>query len=276
MSHTVNTAAFTGSIPEVYHNNLGPILFEYSAKDMARRVSERLSGPSDILEIACGTAISTKHLARAVPPGSRIVATDLNDAMLEIADRENGDLPGVSYDQADAMELPFEANSFDAVVCQFGLMFLPDRVGGLKEMHRVLKPGGSVTVTTWDSFKHNPAVEIADRMIKAAFETDPPRFLEVPFGMHDVEEVRSLFAEAGFPDMEAAHVAEIVEVADLAAFAKGEVMCNPSILEVESRGSVPATDIITDIAAELSKEFGPEPAKLPFREITFQAKKPKV
>lgn len=274
MTNPDTTASFTGSIPENYHKFLGPILFEFSGKDMAQRVADKLETQGDILEIACGTAISTKHIAGAVPDGSTILATDLNDAMLEIAARENGDLPGVTYQQADAMALLLPDDCFDSVICQFGIMFLPDRVAGLREMHRVLKPGGWATVTTWDSLSENPAMEIAASVIKAAFDSDPPRFLEVPFGMYDIAEIQEQFRAAGFPVTEATHVTEMVETQDLSELAKGAVTGNPNILEIENRGTASAEDIIAKIQSELRAEFGPDPAKVPFREITFQAQKP--
>ena len=127
MNTTSTHASFTGSIPETYDTYLGPLLFESPSADMAKRVSTALGKPARVLEVACGTGISTRHLAGALAPGSELTATDLNQAMLDHAQRVNGDLTGVSYSQADALDLPFDDASFDAVVCQFGIMFFPDK-----------------------------------------------------------------------------------------------------------------------------------------------------
>ena len=116
------TASFTGSIPENYDTYLGPILFEFSGADLAKRVSDAVNHPASILEIACGTGISTRHLANACPAGTTIQATDLNQAMLDHAAKANGSLAGVTYSQADALALPFDDGRFDAVVCPFGII----------------------------------------------------------------------------------------------------------------------------------------------------------
>jgi ubiquinone/menaquinone biosynthesis C-methylase UbiE len=101
------------------------------------RVAEVFDKPAHILEVACGTGISTRHLANTLPVGSQIFATDLNEAMLNHAESVNGSLPGVTYAQPDALDLPYETESFDAVVCQFGIMFFPDKSSGstLEPMH---------------------------------------------------------------------------------------------------------------------------------------------
>lgn len=112
MSGTSTNAAFTGSIPEHYDTYLGPILFEFSGADMARQVTAALNRPARVLEVACGTGISTRHLAHALAPGSELVATDLNTAMLDHAARVNGDLPGVTYSQADGRLRPAGARLY--------------------------------------------------------------------------------------------------------------------------------------------------------------------
>ena len=127
MSESSTNFSFSGAIPVNYDTYLGPVLFEFSAADMAKRVSATFDKPAKVLEVACGTGISTRHLSNALPHGSEVVATDLSDAMLAHAEKINSNLPGVSYRQADALDLPFEDGSFDAVVCQFGIMFFPDK-----------------------------------------------------------------------------------------------------------------------------------------------------
>ena len=276
MSTTSTNTSFTGSIPENYDTYLGPLLFEFSAADMARRVAAALGRPARVLEVACGTGISTRHLAHGLPEGAEIIATDLNEAMLAHAARVNGDLPGVTYAQADALDLLFEDASFDAVVCQFGIMFFPDKALGMREMTRVLKPGGLLALNVWDSLDENPAVRLIDGVIKGFFETDPPRFLEVPFGFNDQDEGRRLFRDAGYGAVEVALVAEAVETIDHMLPARGFVTGNPTIIEVEQRAKVGAEEIVTAAAKALESEFGPAPVKLQFQEIVYVARKPKA
>lgn len=268
--------SFTGTIPENYDTYLGPLLFEFSAADMAHRVADELVQPGKVLEVACGTGISTRHLANTLPVGTKIIATDLNEAMLTHAAKVNGGLPGVSFSQADALNLPFEDASFDAVVCQFGVMFFPDKDKGMSEMTRVLKPSGVLALNVWGSFDKNPAVRIVDGVIKGYFDTDPPRFLEVPFGLSDVSKVRRMFADAGYPSVDVAHVTEAVETLDYMNVARGFVTGNPTMIEIEQRASVDVEEIVTAAAAALECSFGPVPVNLEFQEIVYLGRKPSV
>ena len=190
-------ANFSGSIPAVYDACLGPLLFEFSARDLASRVGEVVSGGT-VLEIACGTGISTRELRARLEPAIAIVATDLNPGMLDFAREHRGNLADVRYEVADACALPYEDDSFEAVVCQFGLMFFPDLPAALAEMARVLRPGGSVLCNLWDGFEANRVAGIAHETIARHFDADPPSFLEVPFGSCAPEPTRTLLESAGF------------------------------------------------------------------------------
>ena len=182
------TAAFAGSIPANYERYLGPFLFEPYALDLVSRLQDKKYG--DILEIACGTGRVTKHLANSVQHDS-LVATDLNQDMIDIAKDmvKNRD---VQWQQADAMELPFQENSFDLVVMQFGIMFFPDREKGLEEAYRVLRPGGKLIFNTWDKVETVPAIYEGRKIIESYFENDPPLFYNVPFSMCDENELTKL------------------------------------------------------------------------------------
>jgi ubiquinone/menaquinone biosynthesis C-methylase UbiE len=155
-------SSFTGSIPDNYDTCLGPLVLEFTTADMARRVAEVFDNPVRILEVACGTGTSARHLANALPSGSEMVATDLNEAMLKRAEEVDGTLPGVTYAQLDALDLLYGDENFDAVVCSFGIMFFPDKRKGMSEMSRVIRPGGTLALNVWDSFVHNSAVGVID------------------------------------------------------------------------------------------------------------------
>ena len=136
---TTGDSVFTGSIPALYDRHLGPMLFAPYAHDLAHRLVDMKAG--SVLETAAGTGIVTQALAASLPSSVALVATDFNQAMIDFAAAKPG-LERVSFRQADATKLPFGDASFDAVVCQFGVMFFPDRVAGYREARRVLKPGG--------------------------------------------------------------------------------------------------------------------------------------
>lgn len=167
-------ALFAGSIPDIYDRLLVPLIFEPYASDLAKRVAE--AKPQLVLETAAGTGAVTRALASSLKD-ARIVATDLNQPMLDHArSRQSGD-KRIEWRQADALELPFKDQTFDAVACQFGLMFLPDKVQGYREARRVLKPSGRFFFSVWDRISENEFADVVTQALATFFPQDPPRFL---------------------------------------------------------------------------------------------------
>jgi SAM-dependent methyltransferase len=266
-------AAFSGSIPAVYDTCLGPLLFEFPAADLA----ERLAAVVDrgrVLEIACGTGISTQFLRQGLAPAVEIVATDLNAGMLEYAQEHRGALPGVRYEPADALALPYEDDSFDAVVCQFGIMFFPDLDKGLSEMCRVLRRGGFVACNVWDSLEVNRVAGIAHETIARFFDAEPPSFLEVPFGSCPEDSTLDHFRAQGFEGMRADVVDATVERPSAIEVARGFVEGNPGILEIRERANASPQEITEALAEELESDFGPSPLRIPLRELVFTGTAP--
>ena len=170
-------SSFSGSVPANYDRYLGPVLFEPYADDLVGRLEVR--DDLRVLEVACGTGIVTRRLRQALPAGATLVATDLNEPMLAEA-RTRVPLEGIEWRQADALELPFEDESFDVYVCQFGLMFLPDKAEGLREARRVLAPGGRLVANVWLSGSHNEHVSVIQSLLDRVYPDDTPTFLQVP------------------------------------------------------------------------------------------------
>jgi SAM-dependent methyltransferase len=266
--------SFTDTIPENYERYLVPLAFDFTGADLARRVAARTGGPVEALEVACGTGISTQHLAAALPAGSKLVATDLNTAMVDFAARARGALPGVSYSVADALELPFVDESFDLVACQFGVALFLDRPRGMTEMARVLRPGGLLALNIWDGFDVNPAVGVINDVIKGFFDSDPPGFLDVPFGTIDEAAGRALFRGVGLTGIEIATVAECIAVPDYQRPARGFITGNPIILELRERATVDPEQVIAAALAALEDRFGPPPVDLPFQATVYLGRKP--
>jgi len=267
-------ARFVGSIPEVYDAHLGPLLFQFSAADLAKRIDNAMPGAEKVLEIACGTGIATEYLWRTLGESTEIVATDLNEAMLNYAVAKRGALKNVSYRQADAQALPFEDGSFDVVVCQFGIMFMPDKALALAEMARVLRPGGLLAFNVWDSLEVNRVAGLARQTIAGFFKSDPPDFLTVPFGFYEIEPIRSLVEGAGFSFPDFHLVSDTIERPDAMGIARGFVEGNPGILQIRERGEVDPEAIVTALAAEIEALYGPAPLQVPLREIVCLARKP--
>jgi ubiquinone/menaquinone biosynthesis C-methylase UbiE len=166
--------AFSESVPENYDRYLGPMFFEPYAADIASRLEVR-SGIR-VLEIACGTGIVTRRLRERIPADGRLVATDLSPGMLARARANLAANAAIEWKEADAMALPFADASFDAVVCQFGLMFVPDKLGALREARRVLAPGGHLLCNVWDSLAENEYANIGHTVALTMFESYPTRF----------------------------------------------------------------------------------------------------
>lgn len=242
--------AFTGSVPQTYDRYMGPLLFRPFAIEVARR-AQTLS-PGRILETAAGTGIVTEALADALPE-AQIVATDLKEEMLAIAAEKPG-LARVQLRQADAQDLPFEDSSFDLVVCQFGVMFYPDKPKGASEARRVLKDGGSYLAVIWDRIERNPVSKVIAEAVAAEFPDDPPRFLErAPFGYADPEQIERDMRAGGFTDLNL----ETVELSSRVNAREAAVaMCagSPMTAEIAERGD-DAVERATRAAEEALRQF---------------------
>jgi SAM-dependent methyltransferase len=188
--------AFVGAVPELYTRNMGPMFFEPYAADLANRLNGMISG--NLLETACGTGILTRALAEALPEAVAITATDLNQPMLDFAKLQPGG-ERVQWQQADAQSLPFPDQTFDVVVCQFGVMFFPDKEKAYCEVFRVLKPGGRFIFNVWDRLESNDLSFVVHKTVTEMFSHHPPMFLErTPMGYYDAAKIRADLAHAGF------------------------------------------------------------------------------
>src|SRR5687768_542397 len=249
--------AFLGSIPQVYDRYLVPLIFEPYAADLALRTVRRQ--PSRVLEIAAGTGVVTRQLSEMLPPAVSIVATDLNQTMLDEAAAVGTARP-VEWRQADALHLPFPDTFFDVVVCQFGVMFFPDKARAFAEARRVLRSGGQFIFNVWDRIEDNDFADTVTRALETLFPDDPPRFLaRVPHGYHDPSVIAQDLAQGGFTG--------VPQVTTLPARSRAVSPRIPAVAycqgtplrgEIEARGPsrlLEATDIATSAIAH---QFGSE------------------
>ena len=252
-------AAFVGSIPENYDRYLGPALFEPFAAEMVERL--HVSEGAAVLELACGTGIVTRRLRDRLPSGVRLVATDLNEAMMAYAARKFRPDEAVEWKQADATDLPFPDESFNAVVCQFGLMFVPDKEKAIREAYRVLKPNGNFLFSVWDAIEQNDLAHIAHTTISTFFEDDPPNFYEVPFCFHDPEAIRSLLTAAGFRDITLSLLTLPSISPSASEAAKGLVEGNPIIVAINERRPSDVSKITAAVAEAVAARCGDMPVR---------------
>jgi len=196
MSRPLTDTVFSGSLPTVYERHLVPLIFEPYARDIVQRLGSRTV--SRVLEIAAGTGVVTRLLSSTLPAHVSIVATDLNQPMLDEASARGTRRP-VVWRQADALQLPFPDESFDAVVCQFGVMFFPDKPRAFAEARRVLKPSGVLLFNTWDRIEENEFADAVTSSLEPMFPADPPRFLaRTPYGYFERTEIERDLAAGGF------------------------------------------------------------------------------
>ena len=189
------STVFAGSIPENYDRYLGPLLFEPYAMDLIHRIKNR--NIASVLELACGTGRVTSLLRQSLSEKTQITATDLNPEMLQVAQKKVS-AKNVTWATVDMQNIPFPDAHFDLVVCQFGIMFVPDKPKAFSEIHRVLKKGGLFLFNAWDTLENNPASFMADKVMNSYFRNDPVPFYQVPFSFHDKDIIVRTMADAGF------------------------------------------------------------------------------
>lgn len=246
--------AFAGSIPEIYERLMVPLIFEPYALDLANRLAR--TAPRDILETAAGTGVLTRAIAAQLPPAARIVATDLNQSMLDHAKTRLGD-HRLEWRQADALALPFADQSFDAVACQFGAMFFPDKVHGYAEALRVLKPRGHFFFNVWDDIAENDFANVVTEELAVLFPHDPPRFMaRIPHGYHDAEQIRRDLNAAGFGTVSIETVARTSKARSPRDAAVAYCQGTPLQNEIVTRDASRLEEATQRAADALARRFG--------------------
>jgi len=267
-----SNAAFVGSIPEIYDRYLGPVFFHHYADDLVARVP--VSAGMRVLEAACGTGIVTERLIRRLGGQGTIVATDLNEAMFAHARRRGVNAPGLEWRQADATKLPFDDASFDAVVCQFGLMFFPDKAAGIREAFRVLKRGGRYVFSVWDSIDRNPIAKITHETAASFFPDAPPQFYTVPFSLHDPAPIHGWLESTGFRNIEQQTLAKTGTSPSAAEATIGLIDGNPIHIDIMNRRPEALGDIKAAVARNIATQLGDHPVRCLESAHVFTAEKP--
>ena len=261
---------FSGSIPAAYDRYLGPLLFQPYAEDLATRLAVNNTG--SVLELACGTGILTRVLRTYLPSKVKLIATDLNEPMFRQAAAKFGKNERVRWLEADACDLPFADRRFNAVVCQFGLMFVPDKVRAAREAHRVLKPDGLFLFNVWDAMRHNKLGELAHRTITSFFENDPPTFYKVPFSYHNRAAIRRILKQAGFREIKTEVITKTSKANRAEDVARGLIEGNPVAVTIAKRDPSLLPLITGAVTAAITRQFGKRNIRAPMRAIVVRAR----
>jgi SAM-dependent methyltransferase len=263
-------AGYVGDVAIAYDRDLGHVLFEHYAADIARRATER--SVRQVLEIAAGTGIVTRHLRNTLPKDALLTAIDISDSMMDVARGKFRPHEQVTFQVADATALPFEDDAFDVVVCQFGVMFF-DREAGFREVHRTLKRGARYLFSVWDSRRYNPFASVTFEVMKRFFPSNPPQFLEQPVSCFEIDLIKEALIRSGFDRIIVSVKRREHDILDVPAFARGLVF-SPLIEEIRERGEVEPEKIVEALAEALTRKYGSNPMRYPMQAILFEAEKP--
>jgi len=248
---------YTGSVPALYDRYRGPIFFKPYAEDLAGRVSYLTNG--SLLETAAGTGVLTRALIQLLSAQVTVTATDLSSDMINFAAAQATE-GRVIWRQASAVALPFPAATFDVVVCQFGVMFFPDKIAGYREAYRVLKPEGRFVFNVWDRIERNEFCCLVNDVVSSAFPNDPPQLMvRTPYGYNDPRLIVSELEAAGFTVAAVEAVELQSEAPSAQELAIGFCQGSPLRSEIEARNPARLIEV-TDAAADaLLDRFGPGP-----------------
>jgi SAM-dependent methyltransferase len=246
---------FAGSVPQLYERYLVPLIHEPYVEDLGMRVLRHR--PSRVLEIAAGTGVVTRRLARVLAPDVAIIATDVNQPMLNHAIAIGTARP-VKWHQADAMQLPYPDEDFDVLVCQFGAMCFEHKARAFAESRRVLRRGGCLIFSVWDDIGENQFAAAITAALDDFLPNGAPRFLaRVLYGYSDAAEIAADLAEGGFT--------QPPEFITLAARSRAESARMPAVAycqatplrhEIEQQDPLKVAEATDVAAAAIAKRFG--------------------
>lgn len=266
-----NSAEFIGDIPRHYDLGLGPNLFVDFADRLTRACCDGTA--TNVIELAAGTGIVSRKLRDGLPPEASLLVTDLNAPMLEVARGKFSEGENVDFAVANAMDLSFGAAAFDLMVCQFGVMFFPDKPASFREAAGVLKPGGRYVFNVFSAMQENPYSQIAYGIPAQFFPGDPPGFYKVPFHYGNPEKVREDLKAAGWQGVSHETIRLKKKIVNPEDFARGLVYGNPLIDEIRNRGNVDPEAVATAVLRALNVTFGPTDMTMPLEATMFTCTK---
>lgn len=263
--------SFSGNIPENYDEFLNSLFFEPYAQDLAKRIIALQ--PEKILEVACGTGIVTSHLQQALPPFSTITATDINPAMLALAQKKFSSDERIKMLVVDAHQLPFENDSFDCIFGQFGVMFYTNKRKAYLESFRVLNPGGVFVFNTWGEMAKNPIIQLAMELLSEYFPDNPPSFYNLPFSYFDHNIIRDDLMSCGFKNISIIDLEVTGRSANALDTARGLLKGTPVYSEIAERNYNLLPELIEQLSKRLAEAYGSENLKVPLQAVVVTAEK---
>jgi ubiquinone/menaquinone biosynthesis C-methylase UbiE len=263
--------AFLGTVPTNYDRYLGPFLFEPYAIDLVKRMY--IEDKDQVLELACGTGRVTAHLKNALHNKGSLVATDLNNDMILMAKERLPD-KNIKWKVADAQDLPFKDYSFNWVVCQFGVMFFPDKSKAFAEAFRVLKPEGKFLFNTWDSVDFNPGTYLIQKAMIDVFKDDAPDFIQKgPFSYYNSDEIREDLQQAGFTRIIIEKVPMVGRTDSIDDMINGYLKGTPLAAYLSEKDIGLQKELAKQIRIQLSTYYGESDLEIPMQALICKASK---
>lgn len=260
---------FNGSIPQHYEDYLTAFLFDGFAKDIVKRV--KASNTENVLELASGTGAVTQLLSQYLPATTSITATDLENGMLNLARKKLG-ASNITWATVDMTDIPYGDNAFDTIVCQFGVMLVPDKLKALQEMYRVLKPGGQLLFNVWGDIHANQIWDIGGKLIESFLGANPILQDPGPFSLSEKNTLQ-LLQKAGFINSTAKVVNQIGSIETAAMAAKGFIEGLPVVVAIIKKDPSLLPKIQEALEIELANKLGDHPLKSTLQAFVFEASK---
>ena len=261
---------FDDTIAQHYDDYLGPLVFEPFAADLAERATA--APAANVLELACGTGRVTRHLAAHFAPPAQLTATDLNPGMMALA-QCTVVAPHVAWDVVDMSAIPYADRTFELIVCQFGLMFVPDKLVALREMYRVLAPSGRLLFNTWADPADNQLFAISGAVTAAHFGSNPGAQAQGPFSMQDEAGTRQLLVQVGFDTATVDSVQKTVAVETAQRAATGFIKGTPVLTAIQQRDPALLPVMLKHLETEFTHLLGAPPLQASLRAWVFEARK---
>lgn len=265
-----NAIIFNGDVPRNYQDILTPLLFDHFSTSVIDQL--QLPRVQSVLELACGTGSLTRQVAQALPAGARLTATDLQEDMLAVAKQQVNN-SNITWHAVDMTAIPFANAAFDLVLCQFGIMLVPDKAKALQEIHRVLQPGGRLVFTVWADMRQNPAWDLCGQVIARHTGGNPMLQDPGPFSLADQTTATQLLQAAGFSTVHATLATHTGQLSSAAMAAKGFIEGLPVYAAISKKDPALVNTIQADLTATFTQHLGDQPFKAPSAAWVFEAVK---
>jgi ubiquinone/menaquinone biosynthesis C-methylase UbiE len=218
MSQQMDWAGYGGSSPELHERYEVPVLFGPWAADLVTLAAPQAG--EQVLDVACGTGVVARLAATRVGPTGTVAGLDLNPEMLAVA-RALPPPPGarITWHEGNASAMPLADAAFDVVLCQQGVQFFPDRAAALREMHRVLAPGGRLALSVWRAPQHNPhSAALAEVVAHHVRSPETKARVLAPWAFGDLEALRTVITSGGFRAVRIRIAVRLVRFPSIEAF----------------------------------------------------------